>query len=130
MKYSVAAALAACCATAGLAYAQAPSTANEVFVGGTVIMRVQTTVAGRTPAERASSIQARVNRLLSGGPIMLTDITVEPFGGDAVVRVKGTLLFTADADTARFNQSTPMELANTWADHMRRVLPGLTRPTG
>ena len=48
-------------------------------------------------------------------------------GAEAVVRVKGRLLFTADMATARYNQATPLELANQWADHMRAVLPGLTQ---
>jgi hypothetical protein len=49
-------------------------------------------------------------------------------GNEAVVLVKGQLLFTADWATARYNQSTPLQIANMWADHMRSVLPSLTQP--
>lgn len=120
---------AALLADAGAA-ARAAATSNEVFVGGTVILRVREAAGGFSPEQRAASIQERVNRLLGTGPIQPSDVTVEPMGSEAVVRVKGQLLFTADQQTAKLNQSTPMELANTWADHMRQVLPSLTRPTG
>jgi hypothetical protein len=105
----------------------ATATSNVVFVGGTVILRVQVGGRGMTPAQRAEEIQARLNQLLGAGPIAATDITVEPFGNEAAVRVKGKLLFTADWATARFNHSTPMDLANRWAENMRSVLPGLTQ---
>jgi len=105
-----------------------PSTSNAVFVGGTPIMRVRVAAAGFTPDQRASEIQQRVNDALSHGPIQPEDITVEPSGNEAVVLVKGHLLFTADWATARFNNATPMNLADQWADHMRMVLPSLTAP--
>lgn len=108
--------------------AQAPSNSNAVFVGGTPIMRVRIASGGYSPEQRAAQIQERVNKFLGQGPIRESDITVQPSGNEAVVLVKGQLLFTADWGTARFNHSTPMQLANMWADHMRGVLPGLTRP--
>ena len=114
---------------AGLPTAGAqPTNSNAVFVGGTPIMRVRVASGGYSPAQRASHIQARVNKFLGQGPIHPEDITVQPAGNEAVVLVKGQLLFTADWATARFNQATPMQLASMWADHMRQVLPGLTQP--
>jgi hypothetical protein len=114
-------------APAALSMAE-PATSNAVFVGGTPIMRVRVAAAGYTPEQRASEIQLRVNEALSHGPVQASDITVEPSGSEAVVLVKGHLLFTADWATARFNDATPMDLANQWADHMRMVLPALTAP--
>ena len=107
--------------------AQTPN-GNTVIVGGTPIMRVRVAVAGYSPEQRAAQIQERLNQILAHGPIKPTDITVEPLGNEAVVQVKGKLLFTADWATARFNHATPMNLANQWAQHMRDVLPGLTSP--
>ncbi len=101
---------------------------NAVIVGGTCLMRVQTASGGYSRAQRAAAIQARVNQLLGTGPIAPADITVEPAGNEATVNVKGQLLFTADWATARFNRSTPTDLASVWANNMRRVLPGLTSP--
>jgi hypothetical protein len=107
----------------------APSTANAVFVGGTPIMRVRVAAGGYTPEERATHIQNRLNLILGHGPITPSDITVEPTNsGEYTVDVKGRLLFTADSSTARFNDATPLDLANQWADNMRQVLPSLTAP--
>ena len=106
----------------------AESTSNSVFVGGTPIMRVRIGGGGFTPAQRAAQIQERVNRALGRGPIQPDDISVARRGGEAVVLVKDELLLTADAATARFNRTTPLLLAQTWAENMRRVLPSLTQP--
>lgn len=103
---------------------------NAVIVGGTEIMRYRLPAGGYSPQQRADATQQRINRLLGQGPIYPSDIVAEPYGGDAVVMVKGQLLFTADQATAALNQSTPLELAQTWADRMRQVLPDLTKPTG
>ena len=104
------------------------ASANAVFVGGTCIMRVQVATAGFSREQRAAAIQERVNQILGNGTVAPTDVTVEPAGNEATVNVKGKLLFTADWSTARYNHSTPTDLANTWADNMRRVLPSLTEP--
>lgn len=120
-----AAALGLALLTGGTAANAAPNS-NAVFIGGTPIMRVRVPVAGYTAEQRASAIQERLNHILAQGPIHASDITVSPLGNEAVVKVKGQLLFTADHATARFNQATPMQLANQWADHLKAVLPGLT----
>jgi hypothetical protein len=100
--------------------------ANAVFVGGTPIIRIRVASGGMTPEERASAIQDRVNEILGEGPIMVSDVTVGPVGNEDAVYVKGKLILTADMETAKFNHSTPLALANTWADNLRGVLPGLT----
>ena len=108
--------------------ANAQATSNVVFVGGTEIMRVRVAAAGLTPEQRAAQIQERVNLLLGRGTVRPEDITVQQRGGDAVVLCKGQLLLTADRATARFNRTTPLLLAQGWAERMRRVLPSLTQP--
>ena len=110
------------------AWGQAPSNSNAVFVGGTPIMRVRVGAAGYSPEQRAQQVQLRLNQILASGPIAPSDVQVQPLGNEAVVKVKGQLLFTADWATARFNHTTPTLLAGGWADHMRQVLPGLTGP--
>jgi hypothetical protein len=104
------------------------SSATAVFLGGTPIMRFRVAAGGYTPEERADKTQQRLNTLLGEGPIYPSDITVAMQGDDALVLVKGQLLFTADTETAAYNQSTPLELANMWAARMRSVLPELTAP--
>lgn len=112
--------------SAGLA-AQAATNDNAVFIGGTPIMRVRVADAGYSPDQRASAIQEWLNRIFAHSPIHPSDITTSAEGAEAVMRVKGRLLFTADMATAHYNQATPIELANQWADHMRAVLPELTQ---
>ena len=106
----------------------APPTRATVFVGGTEVMHVRVAGGGYTPYQRAQQIQERVNTLLGKGTIRPDDVSVAPRGSEAVVLVKGQLLFTADNATARFNQMTPRQLANHWAARMRAVLPTLTQP--
>ena len=116
----------ACAFADDISTAVAPDTSNAVFVGGTPIYRVRVGGGGYTPEQRAVEIQDRVNDCLSIGPIMPEDITVSPVGDEYAVYVKGRLMLTADMATARYNQSTPYDLANRWAHHLREVLPGLT----
>ena len=104
----------------------APDTSNAVFVGGTPIYRVRVAGGGYSIEQRADAIQLRVNDILGIGPILPQDVTVSPVGSEYAVYVKGRIIFTADTATAKFNQSTPYELANIWATHLRNVLPGLT----
>lgn len=104
------------------------ATSSTVFVGGTEVMRVRVATGGMSTSQRAALIQERVNKFLGQGPIRPADISVAPRGNEAVVLVKGQLLFTADWATARFNRTTPMLLANGWAERMRAVLPSLTQP--
>ncbi len=110
------------------AWAYQTESDNEVYVGGTPIMRVRVASGGMSTAERATQIQARVNKFLGIGPIRESDIIARMVGGEALVLVKGQTLFTADKATARFNRMTPIQLAQAWAARMRAVLPGLTQP--
>ncbi len=128
IRTSLIALLACGLAGATLAQGQGGANSNAVLVGGTPIMRVRVASGGYSPEQRAVQIQERVNKFLGMGPIRPDDITVRPLGNEAVVNVKGQLLFTADWATAHFNHSTPVQLANMWAAHMREVLPGLTQP--
>ena len=52
-----------------------------------------------------------------------SDIVVARNGKDAVIRVKDRLLVTVDAPTAKFNQTDPMSLGESWAKHLRIILP-------
>ena len=100
---------------------------NAVFVGGQTIMRFRVDSGGYSAHERAVETQERVNAILGQGPIYPSDITTLSMGVDAVVLVKGDLLFTADAQTASLNDDgSALDLANFWADKMRDVLPGMT----
>lgn len=123
---TVGAALALGLLSAGSVFAQTPSNANAVFVGGTSIMRVTTASGGYSPQQRATAIQARLNRILALAPIHPSDVTVTQ-GMPPTVCVKGHLFFTADQASAQADHVTPMALANQLASRLKTVLPSLTK---
>ena len=122
----VGAALSLALLSAGGAFAQAPSDANTVFVGGTTIMRVTTASGGYSPQQRATAIQERLNRILALAPIHPSDVTVTKTMPPTVC-VKGHLFFTADQASAQADHVTPMILANQLASRLKTVLPSLTK---
>jgi hypothetical protein len=91
-------------------------------------MRVRFPSAGFTPQERAATIQRRLDKLIDQGPIQADDIYTQDYDAtDTGVYVKGHLLFMADSMTAKFNKTSAHELAESWAETMRRLLPSLTK---
>ena len=123
---TVGAALALGLLSAGSVFAQAPSDANAVFVGGTSIMRVTAASGGYSPQQRATAIQERLNRILALAPLHPSDVTVTK-DMPPTVRVKGHLFFTADQASAQADHVTPVALANQVASRLRTVLPSLTK---
>ena len=105
-------------------------TRTEAIIGGTLIHNVRTTWAGRSPEQRAAQVQQRLNTALGQGPIHPKDITVGQRQGDWCVLFRGKRFLTADPLTARQDHTSPEALANTWAAHLRTVLPDLTRNKG
>jgi hypothetical protein len=126
MKLGLPLAIAALAASMAV-WADTPTT-TKVYAAGTPVMTVRAAAGGYTPAERADHIQNRLNYILGLAPIFPSDIEVVPSGQDVLVTVKNRLLFTADPDAAKANDSTPLDLANTWAVELKRILPTLTRP--
>lgn len=108
----------------------ATDTSTLVFVGGTPILRIRTGWVGKSAQQRAQEVQLRLNHALSVGPVKPRDITVGQLQGDWVVLFKGHRFLTADAQTARLENSAPQALAEKWAARMRKILPELTRPHG
>lgn len=126
MKLTLPITIAVLASVTAIALADAPS-ATVVYAAGTPVMTVRTAAGGYSAEERASHIQNRLNLTLGMAPIYPSDVTVTPSGQDVLVMVKDRLVFTADPDEARANDSTPAGLAITWADELKQVLPNLTR---
>jgi hypothetical protein len=87
----------------------APALAEDVSVGGQVVMRL--------PAAKAANVQAQIERLLESG--------ADPDGILAKKTAKGygvfwgeTLLIEVDKDLAAENKSTPEGLAVAWATRL------------
>ena len=96
---------------------------GDVNVGGEHILTVRFPSNGYSIKDRADAITDRLTRILSDANLRPSDIVVSKSGKDAVIRVKDRLLVTVDAQTAHFNQTTPMALGESWARHLRIVLP-------
>ena len=110
----------------GLVLSGAPAHADsdgDVNVGGEHILTVRFASNGFSIKDRAEAITDRLTRILSDSHLKPSDIVVSPSGKDAVIKVKDRLLVTVDAQTAHFNQSTPLALGESWARHLRVVLP-------
>jgi len=110
----------------GIAFASFPAYADsdgDVNVGGEHILTVRFASNGFSIKDRADAITDRLTRILSDANLHPSDIVVTKSGKDAVIKVKDRLLVTVDAQTAHFNQTTPMELGESWARHLRIVLP-------
>jgi hypothetical protein len=110
----------------GVSLASVPAHADsdgDVNVGGEHILTVRFPSNGYSIKDRAEAITDRLTRILSDANLRPSDIVVSKSGKDAVIRVKDRLLVTVDAQTAHFNQTTPMALGESWARHLRIVLP-------
>lgn len=96
---------------------------GDVNVGGEHILTVRFPSNGFSVKDRAEAITDRLTRILSDSNLRPSDIVVSKSGKDAVITVKDRLLVTVDYQTAHFNQTTPMALGESWAKHLRIVLP-------
>jgi hypothetical protein len=104
--------------------AQADPDEGKVAVGGEHILTVRFPSGNMSILERAQVIEQRLVEILSDPSLRPADIRVGGGnGGPARIIVKNRLLVTVDAATARFNQMTPLALAEKWAAHLRQVLP-------
>jgi hypothetical protein len=96
---------------------------GDVSVGGEHILTVRFAANGVSVKDRADAITERLVRILSDPHIKSSDIVVVASGKDAVIKVKDKLLVTVDAQTARFNGTKPVALGESWAQHLRVILP-------
>ena len=120
---SAALALFAACLLAGTCSARAEGGDGDVSVGGEHILTVRFAAGGLSIKERADAITERLNVILADPNLKAADIRALPAGSDAKIMVKDKLLVTVDSQTAKFNTSKPLQLAQAWADHLRKVLP-------
>lgn len=96
---------------------------TEVTLADYVLLRIRCASGGMSAEQRASSIQRRANDLLFQGGIDLSTVKVARVGNEAAVYAAGKLLVTADWCEARANKTTPMGLANFWANRLKEIYP-------
>jgi hypothetical protein len=96
--------------------------AARLTLGGVTILQFRAPAGGFSPEQRRSQLQSRVVEILSHAELTPSDVrvVVGPGGRSAMVQVGSMLFVTATEADARANQSTPEELANTWANNLRR----------
>ncbi|MCS6830624.1 MAG: hypothetical protein RMM08_01460 [Armatimonadota bacterium] len=98
--------------------------AGEVTIGGELILRIRFSAGGMTPQQRADAITMRLRNILEDPNIQPSDITVKPVaGGEAAIYIKEHLLVTVDRRHADLHKTTPLQLGEIWAKHLREVIP-------
>ena len=123
MKLKVLSVIAAAVVLSGIGVGAHADSEGDVSVGGEHILTVRFAANGISIKDRADAITERLVRILSDPHLKPADIVVVPSGKDAVIKVKDKLLVTVDAQTARFNGTKPVALGESWAQHLRIVLP-------
>ncbi|MHB0998794.1 MAG: hypothetical protein ACYC27_06055 [Armatimonadota bacterium] len=96
---------------------------GDVIIGQQLVLRIRYPAGGMTIQQRADAVTVRINNLLGSRPFDPSQVTVGVRNKEYVVLIGNTVIITADADTARFNSTTPEQLANIWAANLRRVIP-------
>lgn len=126
-RYSIGMIAACIVGFAAPAFAQDPRDPEDgkVAVGGEHILTVRFPTNTMSIRDRAEKIEERLVLILADPALKPSDIRAQllPGGGSARIMVKERLLVTVDVQTARYNQMTPLALAQKWTEHLRIVLP-------
>lgn len=96
---------------------------GEVLFDDQVVFRIRTSAGGYTPFQRAQIVAGRLEELM-GDALQPEDITTGRVGGQEVVLAEGKIVVTADEPHARMNRTTPMALANLWAQRLENAVAG------
>ncbi len=96
---------------------------GDVIVGDDVVLRIRFAAGGYTIQERVDGVTYRINLCLGAKPFDPASVRVTQQNGEWVVMIGNRMIITADEETARFNHSTTKELATTWANNLKRVIP-------
>jgi hypothetical protein len=112
--------------SAGAVQTQPVAPGNQdgvVAVGGVSILTIRFATEGMSIKDRADKITDRLRFMLGDADLKPSDIVASSLGaGSAVITVKGRLLVTIEAQTAQFNSTTALKLAQSWTHHLRMVL--------
>lgn len=95
-----------------------------VAVGGVSILTIRRAAAGMSVKQRADAVTDRLRFILADPNLKASDIVaVSIDNSNAKIMVKDRILVTIDMDTAKLDSTTPIKLARSWAEHLRKVLP-------
>lgn len=96
---------------------------GEVMVGGEVVLRIRTAAGGYSAPDRSDIVADRLRTLILGD-LDPGQVHAGQMRGMAAVLANGNLIITADEAHARMNNTSPNELAMTWADNIAAALGG------
>ena len=108
---------------AGLSLPAQAQDGGGVIIGQQLVLRIRFPAGGYSVKERTDLVTERINEVLGSRAFKPSDVTVAVQNKEYVILIGGNLIITADKQTADFNSSTPEQLANMWADNLRRVIP-------
>ncbi|MDH7569626.1 MAG: hypothetical protein QHJ73_08580 [Armatimonadota bacterium] len=91
---------------------------GEVLIGESVVTRIRSAAGGMTPAQRATTAAARLEKALTQGDLSPDEIRVAQMNGEYVVVAGDQLIVTADAYHASVNGTTPEKLAAQWRSNL------------
>lgn len=117
------------CMVLGFAAPLFAVTDGDVLVGQDVVLRIRFAAGGYTVQERAESVMLRINELLGAQPFDPNDVKVVQKNKEWVVTIGNALIITADSATAKYNGSTPQQLATMWAKNLRIAIPKAKNPS-
>lgn len=96
---------------------------GEVMVDNEVVLRIRTAAGGFSAPRRGEIVAERLRNLVLGG-LEPDQVRAAQKRGMAVVMTETDLIITADKAHARMNNTTPAQLAITWADNLASALGG------
>ncbi len=95
--------------------------AGAVLVGAHTVIRFKSPQGAFSAGDRARLAAARLERMMAGGKPAGMNVT-QTADGSWGLFAEGTLIATADPETARLNNTTPQGLAETWLRNLERAL--------
>lgn len=96
---------------------------GEVIIEQQMVLRIRYPAGGMSIQERVDQVTLRLNEYLGSAPFDPSQVRVAMQAGEYCVMIDNQLIITADKDTAKFNQATPQQLAEMWAENLRKAIP-------
>ncbi|HET6384650.1 MAG TPA: hypothetical protein VFJ58_14750, partial [Armatimonadota bacterium] len=93
---------------------------GEVDVNGSPVLRIRAASGGYSALQRSQIVANRLNKLYTQGK--LSNIGIGSTNGQVIVQSQGGEIITATGRSALVNNSSPSQLAGTWAGNLRTAL--------
>ncbi len=101
----------------------AASNSGEIVIANQVVLRVRVAPPEMTVGERTLIVERRVVDIISYEKLSPPDVKIKGNPNWPAICVGKHMLITVTPADAQANGTTPMELARSWAENVRRQLP-------